>query len=62
MRKVKVKWAKRGYGIEVDYGTKEEALTNLRCADDIWLTARSLPQLKQMLADVAEECELVGFA
>ena len=62
MRKVKVKWAKRGYGIQVDYGKEEEALTNLRFADDILLTARSLPQIKQMLSDVAEECERVGLA
>ena len=62
MRKVKVKWKKRGYGIEVDYGKNEESLTNLRFADDILLTARSLPQIKQMLADVAEECESVGLA
>ena len=26
------------------------------------MTARSLPQIKQLLADVAEECELVGLA
>jgi hypothetical protein len=54
MRKVKLKWKGRNYGIRLGY-TTTSTLTNLRFADDIVLTARSLPQIKQMLADVVEQ-------
>ena len=60
MRKVKAKWAAKRYGVELEptYGAP---LTNLRFADDILLIARTLPQIKQMLADVAQECKKVGL-
>ena len=60
MRKVKAKWAKRKYGIQLGSG-EQAILTNLRFADDVVLIARSLPQLKQMLADVHHECRLAGL-
>ena len=60
MRKVKVKWIERKYGLDLQptYGTP---LTNLRFADDILLVARTLPQIKQMISDVATECAKVGL-
>ena len=61
MRKVKCKWGKRKYGMSLQ-PELEEHLTNLRFADDILLIARTLPQIKQMLADMAEECAKVGLS
>ena len=60
MRKVKEKWKARGYGIQLECSVGL-ALTNLRFADDILLTARSLPQIKQMLIDVVEASAEVGL-
>ena len=60
MRKVKLKWKSKNYGIRLGY-TTTSTLTNLRFADDIVLTARSLPQIKQMLADVVEQSAEVGL-
>ena len=39
----------------------ETIITNLRFADDILLIGRSLPQIKKMIADIAEEGEKVGL-
>ena len=36
-------------------------MTNLRFADDILLTARTLPQIKKMLGDVADAAGKVGL-
>ena len=44
MRKVKAKWHSKQYGMKLGY-TSETTLTNLRFADDILLTGRSLPQI-----------------
>ena len=60
MRKVKNRWRKRKYGMELE-PQLEERLTNLRFADDMLLIGRSLPQIKQMLKDLAEECGKVGL-
>ena len=60
MRKVKDKWRIRRYGLELE-PKLEERLTNLRFADDILLIARTLPQIKQMLTDMEEECKKVGL-
>ena len=61
MRKVKDKWKIRKYGFDM-MPSVEERLTNLRFADDILLIGRTLPQIKQMLVDVAEECAKVGLS
>ena len=42
------------YGVQLGIGC-DSMVTNLRFADDILLVGRSLPQLKQMVADVAAE-------
>ena len=60
MRKVKAKWAERKYGVDLQ-PTYHTPLTNLRFADDILLVARTLPQIKQMISDVAIECGKVGL-
>ena len=60
MRKVKEKWRKRKYGIELQ-PSYEEHLTNLRFADDLLLIGKTLPQIKQMLMDMAVECAKVGL-
>ena len=60
MKDVKEKWAKKGWGIHLGWGV-EEKMTNLRFADDILLTARTLPQIKKMLGDVADAAGKVGL-
>jgi hypothetical protein len=60
MRIVKEKWAARKYGRELGNGSGI-FLTNLRFADDILLVARTLPQLKQMIADVCVDSAKVGL-
>ena len=47
-------------GVQLGWST-EEKLTNLRLADDILITARTLPQMKQMLQDVADAAKQVGL-
>ena len=51
---------KRRYGMVLQ-PSYEDHLTNLRFADDLLLIGRTLPQLKQMLADMTEECAKVGL-
>ena len=60
MRRVKSKWLSKKYGFQIGY-TSESILTNLRFADDIVLIGRSLPQIKQMIADVSIESARVGL-
>jgi hypothetical protein len=60
MRRVKARWASKGYGLQLGY-LSDTGLTNLRFADDILLLARTLPQIKTMLADVAVECRTYGL-
>ena len=60
MKDVKEKWAKKGWGVHLGWGV-EEKMTNLRFADDILLTARTLPQIKKMLGDVADAAGKVGL-
>ena len=60
LKGVKSKWVANGWGVQLGW-LPEDNLTNLRFADDILLTARSLPQLKQMLSDVAVEVAKVGL-
>ena len=60
MRDVKEKWAKKGLGVHLGWDVEEE-MTNLRFADDILLTARTLPQIKKMLGDVADAAGVVGL-
>ena len=53
------RWKKR-WGLRL--GCVEEGwLTNLRFADDILITGRSLHQVKQMLKDLVEEAGKVGL-
>ena len=47
--------------MQVGY-TSDTTLTNLRFADDILLVGKSLPQIKKMTADVANESAEVGLA
>ena len=61
MRKVKEKWKSKKFGIELEQWF-DNNLTNLRFADDILLIGRTLPQIKKMPSDIAEECEKVGLA
>ena len=61
MRKVKDKWKERKYGMKLQ-PESDNQLTNLRFADDIVLIGRTLPQIKQMLADMVEECAKVGLS
>ena len=60
MRKVKTKWAAKQYGMEVGNG-RSSLLTNLRFPDDILLVARSLPQIRQMIADISVEGKRIGL-
>ena len=60
MRKAKVKWATKKYGRHLGYGPKS-ILTNFRFAGDILLVARSLPQSKQMIADLCDEGNKAGL-
>jgi hypothetical protein len=60
MRKLIIKWDKKKFGARL--GTlSTSSLTNLRFADDILLVGRTLPQIKSMIADVAEEAAKVGL-
>ena len=60
MKNIKRKWKLKGWGLQLEL-TTEEKLTNLRFADDILLIARTLPQLKSMLQDVADAASEVGL-
>ena len=60
MGTVKTGWAKKRWGVQLGH-SQEAILTNLRFADNIALARRSLPQVKQMTADVAEESAKVGL-
>ena len=59
-RKLQPKWARRGCGIHLEPWS-DDALTNLRFADDVILFARSLPQLTQMLREIADEAKQTGL-
>ena len=61
MTKTKARWARQKYGMKVDSFSADDYLTNLRYADDILIVARSLPQIKQMLADIETEAGRVGL-
>ena len=61
LRPVQKSWRERKYGIVLDPNL-QETLTNLRFADDILLIGRTLPQIKQMIADVMESCKKVGLS
>ena len=52
---------KKKFGVQVDQHTDNDFVTNLRYADDILLTARSLPQIKKMINEVAIEAGKVGL-
>ena len=59
--KIKHKWKSMRYGMDLDSLADDGHLTNLRYADDILLDARSLPQIKKVLADVENEAAKVGL-
>ena len=61
MKILKAKWGKKKFGVQVDQHTDNDFVTNLRYADDILLTARSLPQIKKMINEVAIEAGKVGL-
>ena len=54
------RWATKKYGVQLGH-VKDTMITNLRFADDILLVGRSLPQIKQMIADIIEEGGNVGL-
>ena len=58
MRKVKADWKSKSFGLDVD---ATEKLTNLRFADDLLLTGKSLHQVSKMLADLIEEAAKHGL-
>ena len=60
MRVLKMKWLTKRWGVQLGWEAGSE-ITNLRFADDILLTARTLPQLRSMISDVAREALKVGL-
>jgi hypothetical protein len=60
LRKCKLKWTEKGYGMEVGHPSGDK-LTNLRFADDVVLTAKTLPQLIAMIDDLAAEAGRLGL-
>jgi hypothetical protein len=58
MRRAKLKWAAKKWGINVGTG---DLLTNLRFADDLLIVGRSLFQVKSMLEDLATEAKKAGL-
>ena len=60
MRRVKAKWKSKRFGIKLG-ATDVSILTNLRFADDVLLTGRSLHQIQCMLSDVHETAGAVGL-
>jgi len=59
-RPLQERWQKRKHGLHLT-PLDDTTLTNLRFADDVLFFARSLPQLKSMLADVCAGAENVGL-
>ena len=59
-RRLQQKWQRRGCGIHLA-PPPDTALTNLRFADDVLLFATSLPQLKTMIGELAEEARSTGL-
>ena len=60
LRTVKRKWSLKKFGMQLGH-TDLRTMTNLRFADDILLIGRTLPQIKQMIADIAVEGAKVGL-
>jgi hypothetical protein len=60
MRKLKRKWAKKRWGMDVDFGWPKQ-LQNLRFADDLILVGKTLGQATQMLGDLMVEAGKVGL-
>ena len=58
--KAKDRWSARKAGIQIGYGN-QGYLTNLRFADDILLTGRSLAGVRRMLAELMDEAREVGL-
>ena len=65
MSKVKQAFVEKKYGIQLGLGSAENAadtrLTNLRFADDVLITGRSLKQLSEMLNLLQKESEVSGL-
>ena len=61
LRRLKAKWAKRGHGVKILPSGEDRFLQNLRFADDLLLIGKSLPQVRQMLEDLAEGAGEVGL-
>ena len=65
MSKVKQTFVERKYGIQLGFGSVDTAddtrLTNLRFADDILITGRSLQQLSEMLLLLCTESQVSGL-
>ena len=62
MRKVKAKWNDKGWGIPLHpHHITGNVLTNLRFADDILVLAASLPQVREMIADLSTVAQAVGL-
>ena len=60
LRKAKAKWEPKRIGFPLGFRA-DAKITNLRFADDVILFARTLPQLKQMLADMSVLSSHVGL-
>ena len=60
-RRLKERWEKRKWGLRMHATWPTRWLTNLRFADDVMLTATTLPQLEKMLGDLAEEARKAGL-
>ena len=60
-RRLKERWEKRKWGLRMHATWPTRWLTNLRFADDVMLTATTLPQLEKMVGDLAEEARKAGL-
>ena len=60
MRNVKAKWGRKKYGIQLGH-IPATVLYNLCFTDGILLLGGTLPQIKQMIVDVAAEGARVGL-
>ena len=60
MGPAKRKWYQKKWGLKLAYG-RDGNVTNLRFADDILLIGKSLFQVQEMLADLAEGARSVGL-
>ena len=58
MKKLKERWAARGWGLDLGGG---ERLQNLRFADDVLIIGTSLLEVQRMLEDLSIEAKIAGL-